>query len=405
MRLTLIYGALFLLSGAGLLAVTYALVVHSTSAVVFDGQDGHLIGAADGAPDAGRHLLGIPEGLTAEQVQAQADRMRTQAVRQHAAELRSLLTQSAIALAIMSVVSIVLGWTVAGRVLRPLRTITRSARQISATSLHARLALTGPDDELKELGDTFDDLLGRLDASFTAQRQFIANASHELRSPLARQRTVVQVALADPGAHADQLRAVCERVLSANAQQERLIEALLTLARGEAGIDHHEPFDLAEITDHVLRTHRPEADRQGIRVDAALGPAAASGAPRLVERLVTNLVDNALRYNASSGTVHVTTGMTDGRAALTVVNTGPVVPETEIGRLFQPFQRAGTARAGHDSGLGLGLSIVKAIAAAHGAQLDARPNPQGGLCVIVTFPPPSQDGGRDWEPVAPHLGA
>ncbi|MDR8412694.1 HAMP domain-containing histidine kinase [Nonomuraea sp. 3-1Str] len=389
MRLTLFYGALFLLSGACLLAVTYALVVHSTSAVVLDGQDGHLIGAADGAPDDGHHLLGIPEGLTADQVQAQADHMRTRAVRQHEAELRSLLTQSAIALAIMSVVSIVLGWIVAGRVLRPLRTITRSARQISATSLHARLALTGPDDELKELGDTFDELLGRLEASFTAQRQFIANASHELRSPLARQRTVVQVALSDPGAHADQLRLVCERVLSANAQQERLIEALLTLARSEAGLDHYEPFDLADITDHTIHTHRPEADRRGIRLDATLDSSPAAGAPRLVERLVTNLVDNALRHNAPSGTVHVTTSLSNGGAVLTVVNTGPVIPESEIDRLFQPFQRAGTARASRDSGLGLGLSIVKAIATAHGARLDAQPRPEGGMRTTVTFPPPT----------------
>ncbi|WP_441129255.1 sensor histidine kinase [Nonomuraea sp. H19] len=388
MRLTLVYGALFLLSGASLLAVTYVLVAHATSAVVFDGQDGsHLIGSADGLTDTGPHLLGVPDGLTPEQVQAQADRMRAQAVRQHEAELRQLLTQSATALAIMSVLSIVLGWIVAGRVLRPLRTITRSARQISATNLHARLALGGPDDELKELGDTFDELLGRLEAAFNAQRQFIANASHELRTPLARQRTMVQVALAAPDADVESLRTAHERVLSANAQQERLIEALLTLARSEAGLDHHEPFDLADLSDHTIHTHRPEADRRGIRLDATLDSAPASGAPRLVERLVTNLVDNALRHNVPSGTVHVTTGLSDEGAVLTVVNTGPIIPETEIDRLFQPFQRAGTARAGRESGLGLGLSIVKAIAAAHGAQLDAQPRPEGGMRTTVTFPP------------------
>ncbi|GAA3618068.1 ATP-binding protein [Nonomuraea rosea] len=387
MRLTLIYGALFLLSGTGLLAITYVLVAHATSAVVFDGQDGsHLIGQPGSAADVSPHILSVPEGLTPEQVQAQAGRMRAQAVRQHEAELRQLLTQSAIALAIMSVLSIVLGWIVAGRALSPLRTITRSARQISATNLHARLALGGPDDELKELGNTFDELLGRLEASFNAQRQFIANASHELRTPLARQRTMVQVALANPDAGVESLRAAHERVLSANAQQERLIEALLTLARSETGLDHHEPFDLFNITDHIIRTRASEAADRGVRLTTTLNPAPASGAPRLVERLVTNLVDNGLRHNVPSGTLHVTTGQADGQAVLTVVNTGPSVPETELGRLFQPFQRAGTARAGHDSGLGLGLSIVKAVAAAHGAQLDARPNPEGGIRITVTFP-------------------
>ncbi|MGV9302093.1 sensor histidine kinase [Nonomuraea sp. NPDC004354] len=393
MRLTMLYGGLFLLSGAALLAITYALVVHATSGVVFSGQGGSLVTGAPGdLLDPGPQVLGGAEGLTYEQVQAQAEAMRTQALRQHDAELDQLLTQSGIALAAMTVVSIALGWIVAGRVLHPLRTITRAARQISATNLHERLSLAGPGDELKELGDTFDGLLARLEAAFTAQRRFIANASHELRTPLARQRTLVQLALSDPEASTASLRAAHERVLTTNQQQERLIEALLTLARGEAGLDRREPFDLAEISEDVLVARESEAVRRGLRLTTTLDPAPSAGDPRLVERLVINLVDNALRHNVDGGHVHVATGTSAGRAVLTVTNTGPVVAAAEVDRLLQPFQRAGASRTGHDGGLGLGLSIVQAIATAHGATLAVRPSPDGGLRVTAGFEPAGGTG-------------
>ncbi|MDX6453024.1 MAG: hypothetical protein QOH16_3073, partial [Gaiellaceae bacterium] len=305
------------------------------------------------------------------------------------AALHQLLYQSGIALAIMAFVSIWLGWLIAGRALSPLRTITNAARDISASNLHRRLALDGPDDEVKQLANTFDDLLGRLEASFDAQRQFVANASHELRTPLTLERTLVEVALADPDATIDTLRATCERVLGVGEQQERLIEALLTLSRSQRGLDRREPFDLAEIAAGILETRGPEAASRGLHVDTSLSPAPASGDQRLGERLVANLVDNAARHNVPGGRIDVATTATKaGRAVLTVLNTGPLISPDDLDRLAQPFQRATADRNGDQDGLGLGLSIVHAIAAAHGATIATRARANGGLEIAVTFPPP-----------------
>jgi signal transduction histidine kinase len=297
--------------------------------------------------------------------------------------LDQLLVESGIALGIMAVGSVGLGWLMAGRVLSPLRTITAAARRISARSLHQRIAMTGPDDELKELGDTFDQLLGRLDASFRAQRQFVANASHELRTPLARQRTLLEVALRDREATNASLRAACERALAAGEQQERLIAGLLTLARGERGLDQFEPFDLAAIAVDALAGRQDAAQ---LTVTARIEPAEGAGDPGLAERLVANLVDNAIRYNAAGGRVEIGTGTRAGRPYLTVANTGPVIPPDQLGRLFQPFQRMDPARRA-PGGLGLGLAIVSAIAAAHGADLRAITRTEGGLTIEVLFPP------------------
>jgi signal transduction histidine kinase len=318
--------------------------------------------------------------------------------------LEQLLIESGIALGIMAVVSVGLGWLMAGRVLRPLRTITATARRISARSLHQRIAMTGPDDELKELGDTFDQLLGRLDASFRAQRQFVANASHELRTPLARQRTLLEVALRDPQATIATLRTACERALAAGEQQDRLIAAMLTLARGERGLDTFESFDLGAIAASVLAAQHDDASARGLAVTAAIETASMVGDPRLAERLAANLVDNAIRYNAAGGRVEIAVGSRDGRPLLAVTNTGPVIPPDQLGRLFQPFQRLDPARTSSAAGagtpeaagggLGLGLAIVSAIAAAHGADLRAVTRATGGLTVEVVFPPlaPGQGG-------------
>jgi signal transduction histidine kinase len=388
LRLTLVYGALFLVCGAALLAFTYVLVAHATNRVLFYNSGNGLSGAVVGKPSKSAR-----PGLVSTQVNGtpgasappDIDRLRALAERQHAAELHQLLLQSGIALAVMAVISIGLGWLVAGRVLRPLRTITTAVRDISATNLHQRLALSGPDDELKELGNTFDALLARLDASFQGQRRFVANASHELRTPLARQRTLAQVALDDPRATVESLRAAHERVLAAGTQQERLIEALLTLARTEAGLHRRQPVDLAVVTARVLADLRPEAQLQGLHLDATLEPAPTSGDPRLIERLVTNLADNALRHNIDEGSVQIRTGVTDGAAVLCVINTGPVVPAPDVDRLFQPFQRIGAERTGHGNGVGLGLSIVQAVADTHDAGIVAAACPDGGLRVEVTF--------------------
>jgi signal transduction histidine kinase len=300
--------------------------------------------------------------------------------------LNQLLTESGIALGIMTGVSVGLGWLVAGRMLRKLRTITTAARSISAGNLHARLSLPGPDDELRELGDTFDGLLARLESAFDAERQFVANASHELRTPLARQRTLLEVALADPAPSVTGLRTVCARALIAGEQQERLIEALLALARSQRGLNRREPVDLAAMTEKVLLARRGEADERGLTVTATFASAPLLGDLRLAERLAVNLIDNAMRHNVANGTVQVSTG-TEGRCALlSVVNSGQVIRPEDVPRLLRPFQRLGTDRTGTPDGLGLGLSIVGAITEAHGGSLRVDVRPGGGLTVRAAFP-------------------
>jgi signal transduction histidine kinase len=219
----------------------------------------------------------------------------------------------------------------------------------------------------------------------SAQRQFVANASHELRTPLARAQTLAEVALSDPEATVDSLRASHRRVIAAGQQQERLIEALLTLARSERGLDQRESFDLATVAGTVLGASRPEADRRGLHVYASLEQAQTSGDPRLAERLVANLIDNALRHNQPQGRVDVATATRADRAVISVANSGPSVPPDEVVRLFEPFQRLGTSRTDHGDGIGLGLSIVKAVATAHGASLTAQAQPDGGLEIEVSF--------------------
>jgi signal transduction histidine kinase len=316
-------------------------------------------------------------------------------------DIRQILIICAIGLAVIAVTAAAIGWIIAGRVLRPLRTINAAARRISASSLHERLALEGPDDELKELADTLDNLFGRLEASFAAQRRFAANASHELRTPLTRERTLLQVTLADPGSTTDTWRTVSRELLASNTEQEHLIEALLTLASSETGTGDREPADLAAITAATLAAagHRTT----GLNVSTDLQPAVLDGDPVLVQQLAANLIDNAIRHNIPDGEIQVSTKTSDGRAVLSVANSGQVVPAGEVDRLFQPFQRLGPRPARRDGGHGLGLSIVRAIAAAHAATIAARPQPGGGLAIDVTFPqplaPPPPRGARAGRPV------
>jgi signal transduction histidine kinase len=314
---------------------------------------------------------------------------------QPATNLHQVLGYSGAALGVLAVLSVVLGWLVAGRVLRPLRVITASARAISASNLHERLGLDSPYQEFTELGETLDGLFGRLDASFASQRHFVANASHELRTPLTAERTLLQVALADPDATAQTLRATCQQLLELGEQQERLIEALLTLASGQRGIDRWEPFDLAGITSDVVGQRRQQAERSGIRVDATLCAVLAAGDPSLAGSLVANLVDNAIRHNVPGGWIKISAATAAGAATLSVSNTGPVIPAAEVGRLFQPFQRLGAERTRHAGGHGLGLAIVHAIASAHGAALTAHARPEGGLDVEVHFPPADRGTGDE----------
>jgi signal transduction histidine kinase len=384
LRLTALYGVLSVLSGAVLVAGvdTWQLSIASVQPAV------------PAPPAAG------PQQPPLAQAQARIQQLQYQvnalSDRMNAITPHSLLVSLVIGLGIMAVVSAVLGWLVAGRTLRPLRVMTETTRQISENDLHQRLAMPGRRDELKDLADTIDGLLARLQAAFDAQRQFVANASHELRTPLTLERATLEVALADPDATAVTLRSACEEVLAVGQQQEQLIEALLTLARSQRGLDHKEPFDLADVAARVLDARRQSTQALALDVAATLVPAPVTGDPGLAERLVANLADNALRYNKPGGHVQMVTGTADGHAFLRVANTGPPVPAAQVQRLLQPFQRLSPDRAAQAGGSGLGLSIAAAIVKAHGAVLSARPRPDGGLSVEVTFPPPaaSPDGHR-----------
>jgi signal transduction histidine kinase len=265
------------------------------------------------------------------------------------------------------------------------RDITAKAKAISAHNLHERLMLSGPADELKELGDTFDALLERLDHAFRTQRRFIANASHELRTPVTRQLALAEVALGDPAPTLESLRTAHERVIVAAREQERIIEALLMLARGQAGTDRRIPVDLATLAEHVSGASHDGHPTISLRSD--LRQALVGGDPHLLERLITNLVDNALRYNTADGWVVIKTAVCDRRAVLSVSNSGPVIPEGSLPHLTEPFRRLQTDRTSSShSGLGLGLSIVEAIADAHDADLTMRARRDGGIEVEVAFP-------------------
>jgi signal transduction histidine kinase len=443
LRLTVLYGGLFLLSGIALVASTYVLFERATAlstpqlprvphtpaiqplpskpqpsgALLYlltqaqhqVTQDQNRLNRLPlGASSAGPLTFPVTpilvrdeRRLTRDQHRlAQAAREVAQAVHQveqagtvqaaqRASDSHQLLVDSGIALAAVAVLAILAGWLVAGRMLRPIRTITRAARRISSTSLHERLSLDRPDDELKELGDTLDDLFARLEAAFEAQRRFVANASHELRTPLTRERTLVQVALGDPSTP-QAWRATGQQLLASNREQETLIDALLTLASSESGLDQRERTDLADIGRSVLA--RPGLDRLGLHIETALHPSPLDGDPRLIERLVANLVDNAIGHNHADGHVRISTNTAHGNAVLTVSNDGPIIPSSEIERLFQPFQRLDPRRVQHKNGHGLGLSIVRAVAAAHHATIAAQARTEGGLSVTVAFPPPTSRG-------------
>lgn len=399
LRLTILYGGMFLVAGAALLAICYALVVRGTDASSGAAQVSALTtsGNANLADSSGTTAAAEALGLTGSQKNAFVVEMVAVARAQTGDVLHQFLIQSTLALAIMAVLSIVFGWIAAGWILRPVRTIIKTTRQISAASLDERLSLSGPDDEIKELGDTIDALLARLEASFQAQRQFIANASHELRSPLARQRVLSQVALADPEATVDSLKQAHERVIASGDQQNRLIEAMLALARGQAGLSTRAPFDLAELVDTALASRSEEAGRLGLILETNLSPAPVDGSAQLAERLVANLIDNAVRHNVRGGRITVNTETRRGRAGLTITNTGPLIPAADVARLTQPFQRLGASRMAHPrprsgighattDGLGLGLAIVEAVANAHSAALKITPRLDGGLIVHVRFP-------------------
>jgi signal transduction histidine kinase len=398
-RLTLLYGGLFLVSGVVLLAITYTLVDHATLTSggfraftsIKSGQPARAFGTTTtrppnalppspgqtSVPPSIQKVLKSSTGRTAVRIVGSDQRI---------SDLHQLVVESVIALAVMAIISTLLGWLVAGRVLRPLRTMTATTQEISEANLHRRLAMRGPEDELRELADTIDGLLDRLETAFDGQRQFVANASHELRTPLTAARALLEMVLGDPRATVETFRTTCQQVLEESEQQEQLIDALLALAQGQRGIDHPALVDLAAITRDVVQTREPTAAARGLRLDVALQPAPLSGDPRLIERLISNLVDNALDHNVPNGRVRMLVRSSSGWATLTIANTGPVVPAEAVQRLLQPFQRLVPDRVGHRDGLGLGLSIVAAIADAHHATLEIQPGAEGGLEIRVRFP-------------------
>jgi signal transduction histidine kinase len=383
LRLTALYGGLFLACGAILLAVSYVLVEQAIAPGGHINQSGLPPSGITVSPGSGALSKGqLPDG----QLPSLSGLEVALAKEIAATDLRQVLIDAPAALAIVTVVALALGWLAAGRVLRPLSTITAAARRISASNLSQRLALRGPDDELKALGDTLDELFARLETAFEAQRNFVANASHELRTPLTRERAMLQVALDDPSTSAATWRDVAAEVLSSNAEQESLIEALLVLASSQGDLAEREVVDLAAVTSEALLSARPEAARQGLSVDAVTRPASLLGDRLLAGRLVANLVGNAVRHNVAGGNVEISTATRDGRAVLSVANTGPHIPPEAVGRLFHPFARLDGRRMHDDNGHGLGLSIVRAISGAHGASITAHARDGGGLSIEVTFP-------------------
>jgi signal transduction histidine kinase len=338
-------------------------------------------GAAQTPPAADNHTVRLTP--------SQGAHLQARITHLHDAAMHQLLIGSGVTLAVMAAISIALGWLIAGRVLRPVRTISTTARRISASNLNERLSLDGPDDEFRELATTLDNLLERLQASFDSQRRFVANASHELRTPLTLDRALLERALRNREPTHAFWRATCERLLVSSQQQDRLIEALLTLARSEGALNRHEPFELGAIIDTVLLSPELDTGDMGLHVQTDIGRAPVHGDPRLVERLVRNLVDNAIRYNQPSGRVDIAAAAQPGHTILVVANTGPAIPAADIDRLFEPFQRLAPNRSSHTDGTGLGLSIAKAIADAHDATITAAPQPHGGLKVQVSFPTPA----------------
>lgn len=387
MRLALAYGALFLVCGAALLAISYFFVARFPLQATV-----HIIPSqapAVSTPGPSHVVHNLPAGAGA---------VRTAFNAQRSADLHSLLVWFAAALGVMAVVSVLLGWLMAGRVLRPLRQITATARHISEENLHQRLALAGPSDEITDLAGTIDGLLARLEGAFDAQRAFVANVSHELRTPLAMMRTSLDVAAAkSPPVSAD-ASVLSAKVREGLDQAERLVESFLVLARAQRGvIEDLETISLPQITADVLDARAEAAAAASVTLNSSLDKAEVTGSPTLVSRLVVNLVDNAIRYNQPSGWVQVTTAVEDTTARLVIENSGPILDPVEVSRLGRPFRRAGAERTSSDGGVGLGLSIVAAIAAAHHGTVELDARPEGGMRVTVDLPHPTPlRANREW---------
>jgi signal transduction histidine kinase len=401
LRLTAWYATIFLAMGIVLLAVSYAVVRHE-----FRDESGKVhVAVEEVAPTKSGSAIqrvrvriqpGLPQENTSPVRTLTADERAAyvRARNAYTAEIRSandralrhVLLAFGGALLLVTLASVIAGWIVAGRALRPISAITATARSISDRTLDARIALHGPRDELRELADTFDSMLARLEAAFESQRRFVANASHELRTPLAIVRTEVDVTLDDDEATVEEMRAMARVVRDANERMERLISSLLALASSEAGIVHPRPADLAELVAPALEREPAFGPDGAIRLEASLEPAPVVGDPVLLERLAANLVENAVRYNAAVGWVQVQSGIERGEATLRVTNPGARIEPAGVEELLEPFRRLESSRARATGGYGLGLAVVRAVAQAHGGRIAVLARREGGLEVTVSLP-------------------
>jgi signal transduction histidine kinase len=395
-RLTLLYGGMFLMAGIVLLTIIYMLAANAItegSGLPFKISSGDFrytestCSALSGAQGPGEFNNAINHCLQSQRAMA----------------LNTLLNRSLMALVGLTIVAFAFGYAMAGRVLSPLGRITRTAQRVAGSDLHRRIELGGPDDELKELADTFDKMLDRLDRAFESQRRFVANASHELRTPLAINRTLLEVQLADPQA-SPELTQLGKTLLATNERSEQLVEGLLLLARSENKIVDKKPVDLSEVASQAVDQARTEAQTKGVEFRGVRQQVFVQGNGVLLERIALNLVQNAVRYNVplegqrealpaeggggrrAGGWVEVGTEAQPGSAVLVVSNTGPVVPAYEVENLFEPFRRLRTERTGSDKGVGLGLSIVRSVVRAHDGSITAEPREGGGLVMRVVLP-------------------
>ncbi len=372
LRLTALYGTVFLITGAALLTLGYLFVRdnlvtrprlrHELAKLGFHLHRSYPFDFPPGSPEAS--LIRSAE---------------TQIV---SGALHRLLIEYAVGLFLMTAISVVTGWMLAGRALAPLRRITATARRVSGENLGERIALRGPADELRELADTFDGMLARLDGAFASQRHFVANASHELRTPLAIMRTEIDVALSDPGAAVEDLREMGEAVRETVDRCERLIASLLLLARSEGTVGHPEPVDIATLAADCVTDLWARAQESRIVVRDSLSPARCSCDPGLLERLIANLVDNAIRHNQPGGFMEISTRTHGRRVELVVVNSGRPIDPARVGELTEPFRRLDRSVRG----FGLGLSIVRSIVLASGGDIALAARSGGGLRVAVTLP-------------------
>ncbi|MFD5087299.1 sensor histidine kinase [Kitasatospora sp. NPDC058201] len=370
-RLTLLYGGMFLMAGVVLLMLMYFFLrqaLHDVAPPPFIFEKGTTVNGVVMTPEQFNQFL----------------------VKRHeaasSAALNTLLRKSLTVLVCLAVIAFAAGYAMAGRVLRPLGRITRTAREVASSDLHRRIELDGPDDELKELADTFDDMLDRLDHSFDSQRRFVANASHELRTPLAINRTLLEVQLSDPDASND-LQQLGKTLLATNERSEQLVEGLLLLARSDNELTDRRPVEFSEVATRALEQTRAEAGNREVELRATLHPATVAGNGVLLERIALNLLQNAVRYNSAGGWVEITTAPVPGGGELVVSNTGPVVPGYELEHIFEPFRRVkGADRTRSDKGVGLGLSIVRSVVRAHHGTIEATPRSGGGLTMRVRIP-------------------